>query len=359
MARVAALFIVLVFALPLHNAGLAAAQQESLKNTIYTSPLWGYTVRWHGGAWDVTNDITSPDTNLLSLSDGNGNFVTYMGVERFAGDAAACLDDMQANAFSNPESTKTAPFTYDDGEPVAWHEQEQAYVLLSTFTEQDDGTVDEGVLYLECQTLVPGEAVFQRLYSGSAASFEAANAEVIDMLESVALPASAWLPDEDDPTFVSAGYSPLRDVSRYEATFFPTDAENSQLLITLVDRAGYLHAITFENVSEQPVAVDPRNVTHIYVDLERSDDEVRHAAVSSSWEDGATVNSDGTRTLAPGERATVDIEFTPFPADMIDCDALPFMGYEYRDAHGSSASFADFDPPSCTTAAASVMESLM
>lgn len=327
-----------------------SAQEATLKDTIYTSPLWGYTIRWHADEWQVDNDVTSPDFNLLSLSDNHGNFMTFTGANGFNGNAKACLDDMRANAFSDPEQTVATPFTYESGDPVEWRDKEQSYVLLSTTTTDADGTENKGVLYLECQTLIPGEAVFERFYSGSADAFDQWYDNVVDIIESVHLPASAWLPeDKGDPSLVWAGYSPLLDFGRYNATFFPFDVDDPRLLIGLVDRAGDSRAITFENISAAPVTVDPMNLALVYSPLIGEGEVQIHEPSFASWEDGIADSAEGTRTLAPGERATVDVDIAPIDESTIDCNALPFLGYEYREPDGAYADFANLDVNICLT----------
>ena len=324
-------------ALPLSPA---SAQQDTIKDTLYTSPTWGFTIRWHSDRWDVVHDLSGDDLNVLGLSDDGGNIVVFTGLRNYAGDAAACLDDMRAGAFSDPaEDAAIATPTIEPEVLFEWSDEHQAYVLLQTTSAGADGPTDD-VLYLECQTLVPGEAVFQRFYSAPAAVFDQSYDDVVDLLESVHLPASAWLPeDENDPAYVWAGYAPLRDEERRDATLFPLDGEAApRLLIGLVDESGDTRVVTFENVSDRAVLVEPANLTLIYTSLfDEAEDQI-HRPYALAWEDGVTANADGSRTLAPGERATVHVQIAPIEELTMDCDAFPFLALEYRE---SAESFAD------------------
>ncbi|MFN8678375.1 MAG: hypothetical protein U0Z70_18510 [Thermomicrobiales bacterium] len=322
------------------------AQQAGLHDTVYTSPEWGYTIRWHSDEWNVVHDVGGPDVNLLMVGDDAGNFVSFTGLNDFNGNAKTCLDDMAASAISDPEHTSTSPFTYESGDPVEWHHRDQAYELLSTTVTKGDGGVEEGVLYLECQTLVPGKAVFQRLYSGSADAFDQNMDEVIAMVEGVYLPASAWLPDEDDPAIVLAGYSPLLDRGRGDASLFPADVP--QLLIGLADVAGERRVIGFENLSETPVTVYPADLALVYVDIAGAGDEVRSVPTAVGWGDGFASDDSGARELAPGERAFALVDIPDIDASVIACDSIYYLGYEYRDHTGEFSDFADFDAASCS-----------
>ena len=329
-----------------HRATPASAQHAGLRDTVYTSTEWGYTIRWHGDEWNVVHDVSGPDVNLLMVGDDAGNFVSFTGLNDFNGNARICLDDMVASALSDPEHTSTAPFTYESGDPVEWRHRDQAYELLSTTVTKGDGSVEEGVLYLECQTLVPGKAVFQRLYSGSADSFDQNTDDVIAMIEGVYLPASAWLPDEDEPAIVLAGYSPLLDRGRGDATLFPAD--EPQLLIGLADVAGERRVIGFENVSATPVTVYPADLALVYVDIAGAGDEVRSVPTAVGWSDAFAGDASGARDLAPGERAFAVVDMPDIDASVIACDSIYYLGYEYRDQTGEFSDFADFDAASCS-----------
>jgi hypothetical protein len=306
----------------------ASAQQDTIKDTLYASPTWGYTIRWHSDQWELVHDLSGNDLNVLGLSDDAGNFVVFTGLRNYAGDAAACLDDMRAGAFADPDN-RDQPAV----EPeilFEWSDEHQAYVLLrSTSSGGNEPSAD--VLYLECQTLVPGEAVFQRFYSAPADVFDRSFDDVVDLLESVHLPASGWLPeDEDDPAYVWAGYAPLLDEGRLNATLFPLDGEDPRLLIGLVDEAGDTRVVTFENVSDRPVLVEPANLALIYTSLFDEVADQIHRPYAMAWEDGVKSNADGSRTIAPGERATVHVQIAPIEELTMDCDAFPFLALEYR-----------------------------
>ena len=324
-------------------AATVLAQQDTIKDTLYTNPTWGYTIRWHSDRWDVVHDITGDDFNVLGLSDDDGNFVVFTGLRNYAGDAAACLDDMRAGAFADPDNPDQP--TVEPEILFEWSDEHQAYIHLRSTASGAEQPSDD-VLYLECQTLIPGEAVFQRFYSAPADVFDRSFDDVVDLLESVHLPASAWLPeDENDPAYVWAGYAPLLDEGRRNATLFPIDGEAPRLLIGLVDEAGDTRVVTFENISDRPVLVEPANLALIYTSLfDEAADQV-HRPYAMAWEDGVKANADGSRTIAPGERATVHVQIAPIEELTMECDAFPFLALEYRASNDVFADITgDFGP---------------
>jgi hypothetical protein len=72
--RILALLVVLAGLAP---ANVAQAQQATIKDTIYISPGWGFSVRWHYDDWIVDADIVSPGSNTLGQRDDEGNHLLF------------------------------------------------------------------------------------------------------------------------------------------------------------------------------------------------------------------------------------------------------------------------------------------
>jgi hypothetical protein len=73
--------------------GLASRTEESLRDSVYISPTWGFSVRWYDDEWTVDQETTTDSVDTLWLSDTMGNAVGFEGRAGYGGDARACLDD--------------------------------------------------------------------------------------------------------------------------------------------------------------------------------------------------------------------------------------------------------------------------
>jgi hypothetical protein len=311
----------------------AVAQQTGLKDMIYVSPHWGYSIRWYSSEWIIGDEQSDADADLLQLTDSLGNAITYTGLEGFQGDADACLDQMVGEVVSIPGAGDVAQAEGDFGTPYEWRDASQSYTVFQIRLPVNGVLVDHAV-YAECQTLVPGKAVFQRLYTGPVEVFDQYYDDIAQTLDGVFLPASAWLPMPDSEV-AWAGSAPLLSTSRLNASLVPS-ASDAQLLVGLVDASGDTRIVTFENVSDAPVSVDPNSLVLSVTAMTDETLPPEQRPSSIAWEDGSVANADGTRALAPGERATVQVGIPPVDTSTMTCDGLPSLTLEYRPADGES-----------------------
>lgn len=351
-ARLNALAVCIALLASLLGPPLAARAQQAtttIKDTVYVSPHWGFSVRWHDDDWILDLDLAFEDSDTLGLRDAAGNYLLFTGERGFAGDADACLDQMIVNAGETPGpdlavALDSAGARYESRGP------EQAYVVYQTTAADADGNPQDLVVYAECQTLVPGEAVLKRQYSGTPATFMQSYDAIVDVLESVHHPwGSAWLPEDPATPFVWTGYSPLRGYDRDTANLFPFPDGDvpATLLIDLVDQAGSTRVITFRNVSDAPVTVEPQNLSLTLSSLFDEADPIIETAASATWEDGVNPNPDGSRTLSPGESATIHVAIAPIDPTRMSCDVLPLLLFAYRDSAGGSTEFGASDLSAC------------
>jgi hypothetical protein len=145
----------------------------------YTSPTFGYSLEWDGDVWTVEEEF-SEDFDRLLLTDG-ASLLYVEGVPAYDGDPDDCLED-QVDILAQSEGVEEIDeVREDDGLPLSGND-DAVYVLVSvTF---DDGT--EYYEYLECQELVPDEAVLivTLLTTPDAFADEAeAVAEILETLE--------------------------------------------------------------------------------------------------------------------------------------------------------------------------------
>ena len=336
------LLVLLVLSASLVSMPIVQAQENGLPDARYASPTWGYVIRWDSSGWDVAREDSVSGTDTLLLEDGLGNAVTFIGETAFGGDAGACLEALLQGAQSTPGATDFAIAQDALGDPYEWSSPEQSYVVFQITVPDTLGEPADYAVYAECQTLVPGEAVFQRIVSGPPDRFEASFEDIAATVEGVFLPASAWISYfPDDPTFVSAGIAPLRDgEERIDAAFALDSADQPHLLVGLETEAGETRVVTFENVSGDPVTVAPGDVTLTLYALTGEAPDQNWPQSAFRWEDAAT-GVEGERTLAPGERATLLLDFAAGDLSAFTCDVLPTLLLEYQPIGGELVEFAD------------------
>jgi hypothetical protein len=211
------------------------------------------------------------------------------------------------------------------------------------------GALVDHAVYLECQTLVPGEAVFQRRYTGPVGVLDQWYDDIVETLEGVYLPASAWAPMPDQEAALWTGYPPLGGGPRTNAKMLTDEQDQPRLLVGLADAAGDTRVVRFENVGDEPVTVEPANlVLDVTVfDVESMTDEsvgTLQPPYSVTWEDEGAADADGSRVLQPGERASAQVAIAPVDASAIPCGdgpARPTVVLEYRDAESEQIASLD------------------
>lgn len=326
-------------------AGLVMAQQTGLKDMTYLSPTWGFTVRWYSSEWTVGSETSNEGTDTLALQDTLGNVVGFSGVPQSGGDAQTCLDGMIEEVLAVPGAVDAETVVDELGQPFEWREPNQAYTLFQIRVPVGE-VVEDHAVYLECQTLVPGEAVFQRYYFGPVGVFDQWYDDIAHTLEGVYLPASAWWPMPDSPS-VWAGSAPLLGDWRANGDLVPGGEEEPQLLVGQVDAAGDVHVVTFENLGANPVSVDPANLVLTVSSMSGSGSGLIQQPYATVWDDGQSQNADGSRVLPPGERATVQVSFAPIDESAVVCNGLLWVALEYHPSNGEPAVLASTPVERC------------
>lgn len=350
-ARFAVCVLLLLAALP---AGVltmpsvpGAAQSERLKDASYVSPTWGYVVRWYSDEWTVSQEEPisgAENLDTLVLTDSLGNSLLFGGWPGFGGDAETCLDATVASAQQDPSIIAFTLAADEYGNPYEARTPEQAYAAYLVRTQGEDGQEYEIVLYTECQTLAPGDAVFSRTYTGPPEVFEQWYDDIVDTLEAVYLPPSAWLPinADGDLSTVWAGLAPLDDgAARLNAAYIFDAAGAPQLLVGLADEAAATRVVSFENVSEASVAVTPSDVTLELIDLWGDEIGQEWPLLAARWEDGTAGGPGEPRLLAPGERATILLDFATGDLSAFGCDTFPSLSLGYPSGDGTVREIAE------------------
>ena len=296
-----------------------AADRDSgtLRDMVYVSPSWGYSVRWYGDEWNVAGESSVDGIDQLTLTDAVGSSVRFAGRAGYHGDARACLDDLLAQL--ERDGARDIVVLRDDYDrpQKLFHPWRSWMLVIAGFPE--GGTSLDQVVYLDCRTLAPEEAVFIRELRTPAATY---SDELwhLDILN-VALPRRAWSGNSFvglsapglDPDWVIA---PMPADSTWPWVY-PDDpklltADGIELgMMTQVDgdpERGDL-VVIIENSGMEPLTIDPARFSIANnPDSERPDPDL--FATSAVWHDGA---ASGSRTLAPGEWASLLLDFPAPP----------------------------------------------
>ena len=340
--------IVLLVSLLVAAPGIStvSAQPSTLPDMRWRSPNWDFTVRWYSNEWTVAEDSASEGTDFLALTDTLGNGVAFHATTDFAGDAEACLDWLLSDAEARPGTANFQLARDAFGDPYVFRSPAQSYAVFTVQVANEDGLAQEYVSYAECQTLAPGLAVLQRVYSGPPAAFFEWYDDIVRTLESVFLAAPAWIADDpEDASMIWAGIAPLAERERIDAAFVLDATGRPELLVGLEAESGSSRLITFENISDSALAVAPAAIDLTLVALTGEVPERQSAWTAFRWEDGFVSDGEGTRVLSPGERASAAIDFAPVDLSGITCDVLPLLLLTYQPPGGAPIEFADGELP--------------
>src|SRR4051812_4103574 len=171
--------------------GLASRAEQSLHDSVYISPTWGFSVRWYDDEWTVDQQTTSDGVDTLWLTDSMGNAVGFEGRAGYSGDARACLDDLVSAVQETTDAGDAVVATDESDRPFKiFHPWRSWTVLLVPVQADDQASPVDQLVYLDCRTLVPDEAVFIRYFVAPAETFSDELPQ-LDVLNA-ALPRDAW-----------------------------------------------------------------------------------------------------------------------------------------------------------------------
>src|SRR4051812_6107859 len=78
------------------SPSVLAQDHRGIHDQSYTSPTWGYHLRWDSDVWTVTDEASDQDGDRFWLTDTIGNVVGVAAQPGYGGDARPCLDDLHA-----------------------------------------------------------------------------------------------------------------------------------------------------------------------------------------------------------------------------------------------------------------------
>jgi hypothetical protein len=134
----------------------------------FVSPAYGYRLAWDeswqvtGESWS-TEELTLParaSSSWLRLENGTtaAQFEEFPG---YGGDPERCLVDAISELRADPTLSDVEVMTEPGGQPIAGREATRAFAQFTFTATRDDAPAQDLVRYMECHTLVPGEAVLK------------------------------------------------------------------------------------------------------------------------------------------------------------------------------------------------------
>jgi hypothetical protein len=316
------LILVLTSFLASAVTGVASRAERSLRDGVYISPTWGFSVRWYDDEWSVDQETTAYSVDTLWLTDTMGNAAGFEGRSGYGGDARACLDDRISAVQESMDAGDAVVATDEFDRPFKIFHPWRSWIVLLVPVQADgqESAVDH-LVYLDCRTLVPGEAVFVRSLIAPAETFSA-DMPQLDVLNA-ALPRGAWegglyeeltAPGQADEGSWSP--MPVDSIDPWQLPGRPEllgTQDGSELgMMTEVDGDPENNTVVvmIENNGTAPLEIDPLQFTESNWDYfdgliePRPDPDL--APDRALWDDGAGT---GPRTLPPGTWASITLEF--------------------------------------------------
>lgn len=129
---------------------------SGVSGSTWEGPNTGVRLSWDPAEWSVEDEYVNPGYDGLQL----GTSISTVYVEAYdgyEGDAGACLTDAEQQIGAREGVTEVTPVA-GHSLPVPDDVRGEAE-LFGVTARLADGTVFHGTEYVECRTLVPGQAV--------------------------------------------------------------------------------------------------------------------------------------------------------------------------------------------------------
>jgi hypothetical protein len=178
--------IALLLLLGVAAPGIAA----QIEGETWTSPTYGFSVSWAGTDWqpdpDGTLTAVGPERlDRLHLTNGI-NSLYFEGATRYQGNLSSCVAQ-EANLLGQESGvSEIRPYRDEDGAPLV-ASGPNAEAAAFTLTLEVAGQEVELVDYVECRTLIPGEAVLIITLVADPASFKEQLASMTEISNTIVL----------------------------------------------------------------------------------------------------------------------------------------------------------------------------
>ena len=167
-----------------------------LDGTSFTSS-YGFRVEWEGD-WDASEFLDTQYEFVQLL--GEGGSIVIAGTAMYEGNAAACLEGEDAYYSTDDPDITDWEIAVDAGGDDIYQSSETFASGIFTYTlvtgaEGDSNLVD----YMECRTLIPGEATLIVLVTSGQEQFADHLATALAITNAIEMPEGSELADPSDP----------------------------------------------------------------------------------------------------------------------------------------------------------------
>ncbi|MBA2596812.1 MAG: hypothetical protein H0V00_09340 [Chloroflexia bacterium] len=171
--------------LPATPVGESDSAATGVSGSSWHGPTWGVSVSWDPALWTVEGEFI--DIGYEGVQIGTPISTVYLETyNRFDGDAGACFADAERELGEREGISEVVPLT-GRSMPVPEDVRGVAEIFGITAT-LPDGTVYRGVEYVECRTVVPGEAALEITWQTVTGGFDEDLPLVEALLATVSIP---------------------------------------------------------------------------------------------------------------------------------------------------------------------------
>jgi hypothetical protein len=176
IVAILAAILLLAAAWPTTTVAQWSGEDVGMTDASYTSPTWGYTVRWRSAEWTPNRQESSGGDDLLQLQNGNDGVIRYEGTATFGDDPAACRKQLLANLTGIDGVSDLEIVPNSDGDLI-WFQDGARADGLYIFRFTQNGSGGDWLAWLDCQSLVPGKSVLAISQIGPVDSFDLEHAQ--------------------------------------------------------------------------------------------------------------------------------------------------------------------------------------
>ncbi|MBA3449906.1 MAG: hypothetical protein H0T18_01695 [Chloroflexia bacterium] len=156
-----------------------------VSGSSWLGPNWGVGVSWDPSVWTVEGEFIEAGYDGLQI--GTPISTVYLETyNRFDGDADACFADAERELGEREGVSEVVPLT---GRPLPVPEDARGAAELFGITATlADGALYRGIEYIECRTVVPGEAVLEITWQTVTGAFNEDLPNVETLLAAIVMP---------------------------------------------------------------------------------------------------------------------------------------------------------------------------
>ena len=151
----------------------------------WESEQWGVRIGWDPAVWSIGDSFTTEGYDGVQIV-APPSTIYLEAYEGFAGDADACLADAEREIQEREGFSEVVPL---EDRPLPGPEGERGPARLYGLTATlPDGATYRGVEYIECRSVVPGEAVLEITWQAPVEAFNTDFPRVEALIAEIEIP---------------------------------------------------------------------------------------------------------------------------------------------------------------------------